>query len=78
MLLRAVQLEVQARGKEFVLTKDLYALTYNLSLWLTDDSHYFGFMMCGLFGNGKTTVIKALKGSSRNPGAFVKIEDFKC
>lgn len=61
MLLRAVQLEVQARGKEFVLTKELYALTSKLSLWLTDDSHYFGFMMCGLFGNGKTTVIKALK-----------------
>ena len=60
MLLKAVQIEVQSRGKEFVLTKELYDLAQNLSRWLTDESHYFGFMMCGLCGNGKTTIVKAL------------------
>ncbi|WP_301000253.1 hypothetical protein [uncultured Bacteroides sp.] len=60
-LLQAIQSEVQYRGKDFVMTRELYALTYNLAKWLTEDSHYFGYMMCGLCGNGKTTVVKALR-----------------
>lgn len=60
-LLHAIQSEVRYRGKEFVMTKELYALTYNLAKWLTEDSHHFGYMMCGLCGNGKTTVVKALR-----------------
>lgn len=61
LLMQAIRSEVQYRGKEFILTKELYTLTYNLSKWLTEDSHYFGYMMCGLCGNGKTTVVKALR-----------------
>lgn len=60
-LLHAIQSEVQYRGKDFVMIRDLYALTYNLAKWLTEDSHYFGYMMCGLCGNWKTTVVKALR-----------------
>lgn len=61
LILQAICSEVLYRGKEFLMTNELHTLTYNLSKWLTEDSHYFGYIMCGLCGNGKTTVVKALR-----------------
>lgn len=61
LLLYSIQYEVQKRGKDFILSVELNELLRNISFWLTEDSHYFGYMMCGLCGNGKTTVVKALR-----------------
>lgn len=61
VLIMAIKLEVNSRGKEYVPTQEITNLVSKLSFYLTEDSHYFGILMCGLCGNGKTTVVKAIR-----------------
>ena len=60
-LLRAVYAEVIKRGRKFINTEELDFITTHIAKCLTENSHYFGFILSGLCGNGKTTIVKALR-----------------
>lgn len=61
MLLASCRAEVASRWREFK-NEDAYKKhIWDISKWLTSDSSTFGLFLCGGAGNGKTTIIRALR-----------------
>lgn len=62
MLLAACRAEVAARRREFRATPGFAAHVREVARWLTDPGDpTFGLFLCGRAGNGKTTLLRALK-----------------
>lgn len=61
MLLAACCAEVASRRREFVPSKDYLRHVADVAKWLTGTEPTFGLFLCGNRGNGKTTLVKALK-----------------
>lgn len=53
--------EVEMRGREFKATAETTRNIGIVAEWLTDQSKPFGLMLCGKVGNGKTTMLNAIK-----------------
>lgn len=53
--------EVMSRGLEYIENPDMENRLMKVGLWLQDSKGTTGLYLCGNPGNGKTTVIKALK-----------------
>ena len=61
MLLAACKSEVALRHRLFV-ASDVYLLHIaDIARWLTSNDTTFGLFLCGNRGNGKTTLVKAMK-----------------
>lgn len=61
MLFQACRVEVLCRKREFNASNAYKQNLFDIATWLTGDSSTFGLFICGGVGNGKTTIIKALK-----------------
>lgn len=61
MLYAACRAEVTNRHREFKNTDSYKEHLWDISKWLTGKSSTFGLFLCGGAGNGKTTILKALK-----------------
>ena len=61
MLLGACEAEVRHRHKVFSATQSYKQHLWDIAKWLTSEESSFGLFLCGSTGNGKTTIIKALK-----------------
>lgn len=62
MLVAACRAEVAARHRPFKLTEPFLAHLKDIARWLADTKKStFGIFLCGDQGNGKTTVVKAIK-----------------
>lgn len=59
-LYAAFKAEVETRGEKFVEDKDTLDHIWEAAGWLTDPDGKFGLMLCGMFGNGKTTLARAI------------------
>lgn len=53
--------EVEGRGMTFKPTAETTLNLDKVAQWLTDASLPFGLMLCGKVGNGKTTMLNAIK-----------------
>ncbi len=60
-LLAAVQVEVEFRHREFIMSEDLEFKLQKMAEWLTGDTQKFGMMLCGGYGNGKSTLMRAVQ-----------------
>lgn len=60
-LLAAVMAEVEFRQMDFVASKVLDVQLWKMAKWLTCDKPKFGIILCGLYGNGKSTFMKAFQ-----------------
>ena len=60
-LLAAIQAEVIFRRRQFVLNDSLMEQVHKMANWLTNDSSKFGMLLCGGFGNGKSTMMYAFQ-----------------
>lgn len=60
-ILAAFRNEVWNRGRELVLDDDTKRHILDAAKWLTDPHGKPGLLLCGLYGNGKTTLAKAIK-----------------
>lgn len=56
----AIKAEVEYRGGTFVLDADTRAHILEAARWLINPDATPGLMLCGLYGNGKTTLAKAI------------------
>lgn len=61
LLLAAVIAEVQFRHRKFVYNEFIDGQLRQIAKWLTAGSSKFGMVLCGGCGNGKTTMLKALR-----------------
>ena len=61
MLKVAYQIEVESRNKIYRPDEETIKHIEQAAKWLTDDSNKFGLLLCGNVGNGKTTLVKAIK-----------------
>ncbi len=61
MLYASCRVEVENRHREFIATKSFKEHLWDISKWLTGKSSTFGLFLCGGAGNGKTTILKALR-----------------
>lgn len=61
MLLAACQAEVASRRRLFVASSAYLLHVADVAQWLTSDDSTFGLFLCGNRGNGKTTLVKAMK-----------------
>ncbi len=61
MLRGAVMAEVERRHRQFVEPDELTAQIDLMAGWLTDPKGKFCIILCGLCGNGKSTLVKALQ-----------------
>lgn len=61
MLYASCRVEVENRHREFIATKGFKEHLWDISKWLTGNSSTFGLFLCGGAGNGKTTILKALR-----------------
>lgn len=61
MLLAACQSEVWSRRRKFEATTDYIRHITDMARWLTSSDTTFGLFLCGNRGNGKTTLVKALR-----------------
>ena len=59
-LYSAMKAEVERRGGIFVLDDDTRQHILSAAKWLVSPNAKFGLMLCGLYGNGKTTLAKAI------------------
>lgn len=59
-LYSAMKAEVERRGGIFVLDDDTRQHILSAAKWLATPTAKFGLMLCGLYGNGKTTLAKAI------------------
>lgn len=60
-LVTACMVEVNYRHREFAGTESLKQHIHDVARWLTEDHTTFGLYLCGNKGNGKTTLVKAIK-----------------
>lgn len=60
LLLSAYKVEVRKRGREYIGTGETEAVVSRLAEILTSPKGRFGVILCGAFGNGKTTMLRAL------------------
>ncbi|WP_298074866.1 hypothetical protein [uncultured Bacteroides sp.] len=60
-LLAACMAEVEYRHRIFCSNKDIEKQIHDMALWLTSPSSYFGVLLCGGCGNGKSTMLKAFQ-----------------
>lgn len=61
MLYAACRAEVENRCRPFKDTEAYKAHLWDISQWLTGKSSTFGLFLCGGAGNGKTTILKAIR-----------------
>lgn len=61
LLFASCHSEVASRHRQFVATDDYRRHMADVARWLTSSDTTFGLFLCGNRGNGKTTMIKALK-----------------
>lgn len=61
VLLGAYRAEVEYRNREFIEDKNCLASIAKFAKVLTADNPKFGIMLCGTFGNGKTTLVHAFR-----------------
>lgn len=59
-LYAAMKAEVERRGGKFSLDEDTRNHILSAAKWLVTPNAKFGLMLCGLYGNGKTTLAKAI------------------
>ena len=58
-LLAAIMAEVEYRHRIFYSNEYLEKQLQEMVHWLTSPSSYFGILLCGGCGNGKSTMLKA-------------------
>lgn len=61
LLYAAVRAEVEHRHREFKMTDSLKQHLWDIAQWLTSKDSTFGLFLCGGAGNGKTTIMRAIK-----------------
>lgn len=61
MLLAACKSEVALRHRRFMASAAYLNHIADIARWLTSDDTTFGLFLCGNRGNGKTTLVKAMK-----------------
>lgn len=61
MLMSSCRVEVASRCREFKGENCYKKHIWDISQWLTSKSSTFGLFLCGGAGNGKTTIIRALR-----------------
>lgn len=61
MLYQACHVEVVHRRRNFIATDTYIQHIYSIAKWLTGEDTTFGLFICGGAGNGKTTILRALK-----------------
>ena len=61
LLLAACRAEVASRHREFVASGDYLRHVADVARWLTGEDTTFGLFFCGNRGNGKTTLVRAMK-----------------
>lgn len=61
MLYQACKVEVASRYRQFRDTAEDLAHLKEIAGWLTSQSSTFGLFLCGGAGNGKTTILRALR-----------------
>lgn len=61
LLLAACQSEVALRHRRFLASDKYMRHIADIARWLTSDDTTFGLFLCGNRGNGKTTMVKAMK-----------------
>ena len=65
-LLRSYQFEVQSRNCEFNLDQYMVYVLMNVAGHMVQETPKPGLLLCGLHGNGKTTMAKAILGMIRD------------
>lgn len=61
MLLQACRVEVQHRHRDFYASPLYLACIRDIAAWLTSSDSTFGLFICGGAGNGKSTILHALR-----------------
>lgn len=61
LLSTACRVEVESRSREFHLTEAYKSRIRDVSRWLVSKESSFGLFLCGLAGNGKTTMLRAIE-----------------
>lgn len=61
LLLTACRSEVYSRQRQFLETSEYLRHIADMARWLTSSDTTFGIFLCGNRGNGKTTIVKALR-----------------
>lgn len=61
LLTTAYRAEVESRHREFIESKELRASIGEVAEFLTNPTYKFGLLMCGICGNGKTTMVRAMQ-----------------
>lgn len=61
MLVGACRVEVANRYREYKETESYNRHLMDIARWLTSNDSTFGLFLCGGAGNGKTTILRALK-----------------
>lgn len=61
MLQASVRAEVEHRHREFQPTNELNNHLHDIANWLTGQDSTFGLFLCGGAGNGKTTIMRAIR-----------------
>ena len=64
LLTAAYRAEVAFRQRTFVENENTRAHIAQLADFLTSDTSKFGLMLCGTYGNGKTTLLHALRSAT--------------
>lgn len=64
ILLAAYQAEVEFRHRAFAADEPTRENCRRLAAYLTADNHKFGVMLCGICGNGKTTMLHAFQSAT--------------
>lgn len=82
MLQASVRAEVEHRHRDFKPTNELNNHLQDIANWLTGQDSTFGLFLCGGAGNGKTTIMRAIRslihmlrsneGYSSDDGGFPK------
>lgn len=60
-ILAAIEVEVAYRHRSFCSNEYLEKQLNEMAHWLTSPSSYFGILLCGGCGNGKSTMLKAFQ-----------------
>jgi len=61
MLQAAVRAEVENRHRTYRATNELNNHLWDIAKWLTSTESTFGLFLCGGAGNGKTTIMRAIR-----------------